>query len=1242
MLGSGLDEARRGVVTDVLVTNGIYVVCTIGKKNILNEPLNDRLLPFRRVYCLRSSCFRYRKSPSMSSDNNNTQQLGPSGYDNIAVENGDSPKSIEDGNDKSTESGKIKSSARGSKSTAGGNLDARSAEASAVINLERDVRKLEDKLEGMMDVLQWIQSEMSSSRVGAMRPGGVPRRQETGLPPPTVNERVVTNHTRRPFSPMAPRVTFQGVSVHEIDNEQKISMKMIERVQHMKPPGGIVWQGIQDARCGARFLNDVATLAVESNLNDEALVTFFRKKCIQPELDERLSEVCSDLYACRPVPYGEVLQRIKEHFNTIYAYSNSRARILSHIESCEWAKGARSFDHYMALVRSVIKDGVVCGLAIDDDVKVWTMKKGLPDKLREWVDNWIPEDTTMEELERRLVLHLSKSSIPYFKQGKFPGMKQGMSEDQKPFNVGRPSMPVRGAGLNEEEEMEINGVERNRNCKLCGKTDHFVRDCPDLEKAKEKLFGDSEKNRQFPLEAQRQDPEPKLENKKPSLSWDRAAKGVALCGMGNSDTESLTPTMEVMAKSAAAKVAIKVEALIDTGAACSICSREFAEELYHKNALEAEDVVNVRMLKFKFANSDTGSDIGRVHMVINDIPTTVHVLENVSPGLILGNPFITKSEDAKRFLFDYLNCKPVNTVRSSNLHANWPEVSFPWKSDVRPVSNMKDIYGQAKRLERDLMMKGMLPQYVDIIDGWESNGWLIESSMNEVKHFLKHFAVIKGGETEMAKCRLVVDGSSLRDFINPGNCSHRDLLGNLIAWRGAARYNVIDISSAYMRLKISEEDSYYMGIYFRGKAYRFASLPMGVNCSASSLQECVDSFVTAWVRDNESPINDTHVQIIPYMDDLLQLIVPNEFNKDGIIDENDELDARKSLVDFLEGNNLKVSSAKLSGTYTTSKVLGVKVNIDDQLFIEYQSDLGGKVKLTRAEVVSMLSSSFDPLGLDAEMQMWGRQIISETAGYAWKQPVSEDVMKRLNQWVACVKMRKVEVPRYLDVRELFVFVDASIVGVGVVILAKDKQRIWQRLFCKAVLYKKHQKSWTTTSAKIELLALQVGVQCSRHVVNALKRIGITPAISFGTDSEVNVNRLYDPEVARLINDPWQRKVTTIVSNSLKNMNAKVFHVPGPCNPADSVSRGVIVTDTIAIAQTGVTYESRGFVPPGMDCELSCETEVSCAIRINATNKRDTKIVSLNERYLTEREPGQSREAWFHDHQKKRPRYPKRS
>ena len=75
MLGSGLDEARRGVVTDVLVTNGIYVVCTIGKKNILNEPLNDRLLPFRRVYCLRSSCFRYRKSPSMSSDNNNTQHM---------------------------------------------------------------------------------------------------------------------------------------------------------------------------------------------------------------------------------------------------------------------------------------------------------------------------------------------------------------------------------------------------------------------------------------------------------------------------------------------------------------------------------------------------------------------------------------------------------------------------------------------------------------------------------------------------------------------------------------------------------------------------------------------------------------------------------------------------------------------------------------------------------------------------------------------------------------------------------------------------------------------------------------------------------------------------------------------------------------------------------------------------------------------------------------------------------------
>jgi hypothetical protein len=64
----------------------------------------------------------------------------------------------------------------------------------------------------------------------------------------------------------------------------------------------------------------------------------------------------------------------------------------------------------------------------------------------------------LRETNRLCVTDVLVTNVIYFKQGNLRGMKQGMSEDQDPLKVGRPSMPVRGAALNEEEEMDISGV----------------------------------------------------------------------------------------------------------------------------------------------------------------------------------------------------------------------------------------------------------------------------------------------------------------------------------------------------------------------------------------------------------------------------------------------------------------------------------------------------------------------------------------------------------------------------------------------------------------------------------------------------------------------------------------------------------------------------------------------------------------------------------------------------------------
>ena len=65
----------------------------------------------------------------------------------------------------------------------------------------------------------------------------------------------------------------------------------------------------------------------------------------------------------------------------------------------------------------------------------------------------------------------------------------------------------------------------------------------------------------------------------------------------------------------------------------------------------------------------------------------------------------------------------------------------------------------------------------------------------------------------MAKCRLVIEESSFSGYIHPGHCSHTDLVYNLLLWRAATNYSSLDISPAYMRLKIADDDQLSMVSY---------------------------------------------------------------------------------------------------------------------------------------------------------------------------------------------------------------------------------------------------------------------------------------------------------------------------------------------------------------------------------------------------------------------------------------------
>ena len=149
-------------------------------------------------------------------------------------------------------------------------------------------------------------------------------------------------------------------------------------------------------------------------------------------------------------------------------------------------------------------------------------------------------------------------------------------------------------------------------------------------------------------------------------------------------------------------------------------------------------------------------------------------------------------------------------------------------------------------------------------------------------------------------------------------------------------------------------------------------------------------------------------------------------------------------------------------------------------------------------------------------------------------------------------------PRRLMLDTVFIFTDASTTGVATVALAKDESGKWCRLISRGRCYKKHQRPWTGTSSKIELLGLLLGVELVQYLMEVCKRV---PAdfnikkIVFGTDSEVNFNR-FGSRNFQSIEDRWERRNAEIVNNAMANLKAFVYHVPGDMNPADGPSRGI--------------------------------------------------------------------------------------
>ncbi|KAF4647217.1 hypothetical protein FOL47_004903, partial [Perkinsus chesapeaki] len=199
--------------------------------------------------------------------------------------------------------------------------------------------------------------------------------------------------------------------------------------------------------------------------------------------------------------------------------------------------------------------------------------------------------------------------------------------------------------------------------------------------------------------------------------------------------------------------------------------------------------------------------------------------------------------------------------------------SLEWRSSQRPPRSFKPAMKRAKRLEFSLRRRGgqeLVDAYTDQFKQWLDSGFIRPVKNDEVKHYLFHHPVIRVGHPT-TPVRPVINGQSLDPFLRETECDMLRIVDIITQWRQSEKWVTMDLSKAFLRIQMREEDQPYLGIYWGDASYVFNVLPFGLAMSPSWLTANVKEVLR---RASEDP----HFvgKVLPYMDDLLLLV------KDGV------------------------------------------------------------------------------------------------------------------------------------------------------------------------------------------------------------------------------------------------------------------------------------------------------------------------------------------------------------------------
>ena len=307
-----------------------------------------------------------------------------------------------------------------------------------------------------------------------------------------------------------------------------------------------------------------------------------------------------------------------------------------------------------------------------------------------------------------------------------------------------------------------------------------------------------------------------------------------------------------------------------------------------------------------------------------------------------------------------------------------------------------------------------------------------------------------------------------------------------------------------------------------------------------------------------------------YVDDCLLSMDDRDFVADCLLQVKSTLQTGGFRLTKMIGNDDSIvqkipdedKAAEIKGlVHCDGKALGIQWDIGkDELYFSGDVKLADVV--TRRSMLSVLSSTFDPLGLLGPILIGGKVIFQDATRLTltWDEEVPDDVKSRWTSWFSTMKcLGQMRFPRCIKVErsqdsylQLHHFSDASSRAYGCCSYLRSVSKSG-KIQVELLLSKAKVAPMNATS--IPRLELQAAVLSAK--MDALLRRELDIEISksfFWVDSMIALQYIQNES----------RRFHVFVSNRVSTIHelTKVedwSHIPGCDNPADLVTRGVSVS-----------------------------------------------------------------------------------